>query len=61
MIRPEASNSAAPTPKTSRRSDQSRLKDSSSQIENSSNMMPISAKGSIDSRSLIVTKRSQSY
>ena len=61
MIKPDASNSAAPTPKTRRRSDQRRLNDNSSPIEKSSNMIPISANGSIASRSLIVTNCNQPY
>ncbi len=61
MIKPEMVNSAAPTPKTRRRIDQRRLKDSSSPMEKSSKIMPNSANGSIASRSLIVTNLSQSY
>ncbi|MDG5972204.1 hypothetical protein JAGODDHD_02967 [Sphingomonas paucimobilis] len=45
----EPSNSAAPVPNTSLRIAQSLRKESSNPMENSNNMMPNSAKGSIDS------------
>jgi hypothetical protein len=46
---------AAPVPNTAPRIDHMRLNDSSSPIENSSKMMPSSAKGSIACGSEMVT------
>ena len=53
-IMPDAISCAAPVPKTNWRIDHRRLNDSSSPIENSSNTMPNSAKGSIACGSEIV-------